>query len=212
MTRAQVDLDTISFANDKPFVLMGGMNVLESRELALRVAEHYVEVCARLAIPYVFKASFDKANRSSIDSFRGPGLEQGLRIFSDIKQQFSVPIITDVHEPEQAASGPLRIRLRRGRFRLGETVAATAEWRLHAAPKYLELRLFWYTSGIGDEDVSVVAQERIDPAGASGERPFRLKLPETPRSYSGRSFSIHWALELVAQPGEETARAEFEVV
>jgi 2-dehydro-3-deoxyphosphooctonate aldolase (KDO 8-P synthase) len=103
MTRARVDVGTVSFGNELPFVLMGGMNVLESRDLALTVAEHYVEVCARLGIPYIFKASFDKANRSSVDSYRGPGLDEGLRIFSDVKQQFDVPIITDVHEPQQAA-------------------------------------------------------------------------------------------------------------
>lgn len=89
-------------ANHLPFVLFGGMNVLESRDLAMRIAEHYVEVTSRLGIPYVFKASFDKANRSSIHSYRGPGLEKGLEIFSEIKSTFNVPIITDVHEPHQA--------------------------------------------------------------------------------------------------------------
>lgn len=92
----------IEVANDKPFVLFGGMNVLESQELALRVAEHYVTVTDKLAIPYVFKASFDKANRSSIHSFRGPGLEKGLKIFEKIKNEFGVPLITDVHEVNQA--------------------------------------------------------------------------------------------------------------
>ena len=93
----------IEVANHLPFVLFGGMNVLESRDLALSIAEHYVEVCGKLNIPYVFKASFDKANRSSIHSFRGPGMEEGLKIFQEIKQQFGVPVITDLHEPEQAA-------------------------------------------------------------------------------------------------------------
>lgn len=90
-------------ANDKPFVLFGGMNVLESRDLAMQIAEHYVEVTSKLNIPYVFKASFDKANRSSINSYRGPGLEEGLKIFEEIKNTFDVPVITDVHEPYQAA-------------------------------------------------------------------------------------------------------------
>ena len=98
-----VEVAGIPVANHLPFVLFGGMNVLESRELALRVAEHYVATCAKLGIPYVFKASFDKANRSSMTSFRGPGLEEGLRIFQDIKATFGVPLITDVHEPWQAA-------------------------------------------------------------------------------------------------------------
>ena len=95
-------LNAIEIANHKPFVLFGGMNVLESRDLAMRIAEHYVEVTNKLDIPYVFKASFDKANRSSVHSYRGPGMEEGLRIFEEIKQQFKVPLITDVHEPHQA--------------------------------------------------------------------------------------------------------------
>jgi 2-dehydro-3-deoxyphosphooctonate aldolase (KDO 8-P synthase) len=83
--------------------LFGGMNVLESRDMAMQVAEKYVEVTRELGMPYVFKASFDKANRSSINSFRGPGLEEGLRILEEIKSTFNVPIISDVHEPDQAA-------------------------------------------------------------------------------------------------------------
>ncbi len=97
-----VSVAGIPVANDHPMVLFGGMNVLESRELALQVAEKYVEVTQKLGIPYVFKASFDKANRSSIHSYRGPGLDEGLRIFADIKAAFGVPVITDVHEPGQA--------------------------------------------------------------------------------------------------------------
>lgn len=94
---------TIEVGNQLPFVLFGGMNVLESRDLAMHIAEHYIEVTSKLGIPYVFKASFDKANRSSIHSFRGPGLDEGLSILAEIKSQFNVPIITDVHEPYQAA-------------------------------------------------------------------------------------------------------------
>lgn len=93
----------VEVANHLPFVLFGGMNVLESRDLAMRIAEHYVEVTQKLNIPYVFKASFDKANRSSVTSYRGPGMEEGLRIFEEIKSTFNVPLITDVHEPHQAA-------------------------------------------------------------------------------------------------------------
>lgn len=92
----------IQVDNAAPFVLFGGINVLESRELALRSCEEYVRVTKKLGIPYVFKASFDKANRSSIHSYRGPGLEEGMRIFEDVKQAFGVPIITDVHEVHQA--------------------------------------------------------------------------------------------------------------
>ncbi|USD38264.1 3-deoxy-8-phosphooctulonate synthase [Ferrimonas sp. SCSIO 43195] len=101
MQHRTIEVGKIEVANDKPFVLFGGMNVLESRDMAMQVAEHYVEVTSKLGIPYVFKASFDKANRSSIHSYRGPGMEQGLKIFEEIKAQFQVPVITDVHEIEQ---------------------------------------------------------------------------------------------------------------
>jgi len=102
MTQKTVQIGDISLSNELPFVLFGGMNVLESRDMAMQVAEAYVEVTQKLGIPYVFKASFDKANRSSISSYRGPGLDKGLRIFEEIKQTFGVPIITDVHETHQA--------------------------------------------------------------------------------------------------------------
>jgi len=92
----------ISVSNDGPMVLFGGMNVLESRDMAMQIAEAYVTVTEKLGIPYVFKASFDKANRSSIHSFRGPGIDEGLKIFQEIKSTFNIPLITDVHEIEQA--------------------------------------------------------------------------------------------------------------
>jgi 2-dehydro-3-deoxyphosphooctonate aldolase (KDO 8-P synthase) len=103
MQHKVIRVGDIEIANDKPMVLFGGMNVLESRDLALKIAEHYVEVTSRLGIPYVFKASFDKANRSSLGSFRGPGLDEGLKILQDVKSTFNVPLITDIHEPDQAA-------------------------------------------------------------------------------------------------------------
>lgn len=103
-TSAVIQVGAIPVANHLPMVLFGGMNVLESRDMAMQVAEHYVQVTQKLGIPYVFKASFDKANRSSIHSFRGPGLDEGLKIFAEIKRTFGVPVITDVHEPHQAAA------------------------------------------------------------------------------------------------------------
>lgn len=103
MQQKTVQVGNIEIANDRPMVLFGGMNVLESRDLAMRICETYVEVTGKLGMPYVFKASFDKANRSSISSYRGPGLDEGLKIFEEIKQTFGVPVITDVHEPHQAA-------------------------------------------------------------------------------------------------------------
>lgn len=93
----------VTFANDLPFVLVGGMNVIEGRDILLDVAAHFVKMTTRLGIPFVFKASFDKANRSSIHSFRGPGLEQGLALLAEVKARHDVAIITDVHEPYQAA-------------------------------------------------------------------------------------------------------------
>ena len=98
-----INVGNVEVANHLPFVLFGGMNVLESRDLAMRIAEHYVEVTQKLNIPYVLTTSFDKANRSSVTSYRGPGMEEGLRIFEEIKSTFNVPLITDVHEPHQAA-------------------------------------------------------------------------------------------------------------
>lgn len=103
MTDQTIQLGDIQVANRAPFVLLGGVNVLESRDFTLSVADHYVEVCRRLGIPLVFKGSFDKANRSSIHSFRGPGLDEGLAILAAVKETFGVPVITDVHSPEQAA-------------------------------------------------------------------------------------------------------------
>ena len=93
-----------NLSNKMPFTLFGGINVLESRDLALNSCQEFVRVTQKLGIPYVFKASFDKANRSSIHSYRGPGLEEGLRIFEAVKSEFGVPIITDIHEPWQASS------------------------------------------------------------------------------------------------------------
>lgn len=101
MEQKTLAIADIKVSNEQPFVLFGGMNVLESRELALEVAGHYVDVTRKLGIPYVFKSSFDKANRSSIASYRGPGLEQGLDILHEIKQTYGVPVITDVHEAHQ---------------------------------------------------------------------------------------------------------------
>ena len=103
MNATRVSLPTgITFANDLPFVLIGGMNVIESEDLLLAVAEEFVGVTQALDIPFVFKASFDKANRSSIRSYRGPGIEAGLAALGRVKERFGVPILTDVHEPWQA--------------------------------------------------------------------------------------------------------------
>ena len=104
MQQKTINIGSIPVANDKPMILFGGMNVLESRDLAMTIAESYAEVTTKLNIPYIFKASFDKANRSSLTSYRGPGLDRGLKILEEIKHTFNLPIITDVHHPEQAAA------------------------------------------------------------------------------------------------------------
>ena len=97
-----IPIANLKVSNRLPFVLFGGINVLESRDLAMDVAGAYKQVTEKLGIPYVFKASFDKANRSSISSFRGPGLEKGCEILAEIKKTFGVPVISDIHEPHQA--------------------------------------------------------------------------------------------------------------
>ena len=104
MQETSVDVAGISIGNARPFTLLGGINVLESEQFAVDVAGVYRDICDRLGIPLVFKASYDKANRSSIHSFRGPGLEEGLRILARVKSEYELPIISDIHAPEQAAA------------------------------------------------------------------------------------------------------------
>jgi len=97
-----IQLNNIVFSNDYPFVLIGGINVLEEVDFVLDCAQHYKEVCSKLNIPLVFKASYDKANRSSIYSFRGPGIEKGLNILKAVKDTHNIPVLTDVHTPDEA--------------------------------------------------------------------------------------------------------------
>ena len=104
MTAKTITIANLEVSNEKPFTLFAGMNVLESRELALKIAEEFKLVTDELKLPFVFKASFDKANRSSINSFRGPGLDEGLKWLAEIKETFGVPIITDVHTEAQATA------------------------------------------------------------------------------------------------------------
>ncbi|GHB05412.1 3-deoxy-8-phosphooctulonate synthase [Modicisalibacter luteus] len=92
----------IHVSNDRPFVLFGGVNVIESLDSTLYACDRFRSVTDALNIPFVFKASFDKANRSSIRSFRGIGVHEGIRVLEKVKQEFNVSIITDVHETEQA--------------------------------------------------------------------------------------------------------------
>jgi 2-dehydro-3-deoxyphosphooctonate aldolase (KDO 8-P synthase) len=103
MTVLHLDNWNISIGDGQKLVVMAGLNVLEDAGLAMEVARHLQGVCAKLGLPFIFKASFDKANRSSIHSYRGPGMDKGLRILADIKQALNVPIVTDIHTEEQVA-------------------------------------------------------------------------------------------------------------
>lgn len=98
----EISLGTLKVANNLPFVLFSGLNVLEEESVVFAVADHLAEVCTRLKIPWVFKASFDKANRTSVKSRRGPGLERGLKLLDKVKKRYHVGLMTDIHEPDQA--------------------------------------------------------------------------------------------------------------
>ena len=102
MKRKIVRVNNINIGNHLPLVLICGLNVIENREITFQTASYIKTICSKLDIPFIFKASFDKANRSSISSFRGPGIEKGLKVLSDIKNKLKIPIITDIHEPYQA--------------------------------------------------------------------------------------------------------------
>ena len=99
-----LELRNFLIGNSQPLTLMGGVNVLESRDLAMQVAEEFKVISEKLNINYIFKGSFDKANRSSVNSFRGPGIEEGLKILQEVSNEFNIPTVTDIHEPDQAKS------------------------------------------------------------------------------------------------------------
>ena len=90
-------LRSFTIGNSQPLTLMGGMNVLESRDLVLQVAEKFKLISDKLEINYIFKGSFDKANRSSVSSFRGPGMDEGLKLLQEVSTEFNVPVVTDIH-------------------------------------------------------------------------------------------------------------------
>ncbi len=97
-------LENFTIGNEEPMTLMCGVNVLESESVVMTVAEKFAETTSNLNINWIFKGSFDKANRSSISSFRGPGLDEGLKMLEKVKSEFNTPVITDIHEPSQADS------------------------------------------------------------------------------------------------------------
>ena len=98
----EVQLNNRKISNRDPAIVIAGMNVIESEELCISIAGELKNVCERNNVDFIFKASYDKANRSSIDSFRGPGIDQGLKILKTVKDEFNVPIISDIHQPSQA--------------------------------------------------------------------------------------------------------------
>lgn len=101
MELKKVKLNNFEFGGDK-LVIIAGPCAIESRDVVFKTAEGLKEITTELGIPFVFKASYDKANRTSIESFRGPGLEEGLKILQEVKEQFEVPILTDIHTPSEA--------------------------------------------------------------------------------------------------------------
>ena len=98
----EIRIDDIQISNDKPFVLIAGLNVLEEEKVILEVISKCKQDAEKFEIPYIFKASYDKANRSSYSSYRGPGVKKGLAILSELKRDFNVPVISDIHTPEEA--------------------------------------------------------------------------------------------------------------
>ena len=103
----EVQLNNRKISNRDPAIVIAGMNVIESEELCISVAGELKKICERNNVDFIFKASYDKANRSSIDSFRGPGIDQGLKILKTVKDEFNVPIISDIHEPSQAETAAM---------------------------------------------------------------------------------------------------------
>ena len=99
----EVSVNKLKIGNSNPFTLIAGLNVLESDKVIEQVITHCIEVTKKLSIPFIFKASYDKANRSSVDSYRGPGVDEGLSILSNLKKEFKVPIISDVHTVEEVS-------------------------------------------------------------------------------------------------------------
>lgn len=102
MNKANFKIGNVEVGLDAPLFVMAGPCVIESEDICLAIAEKLVEVAAKSAVPIIFKASFDKANRSSLRSFRGPGLDKGLAILEAVRRQTNLPVMTDVHEPHQA--------------------------------------------------------------------------------------------------------------
>ncbi|HEY0900740.1 MAG TPA: 3-deoxy-8-phosphooctulonate synthase, partial [Micavibrio sp.] len=98
-----ISLGKLQIANNLPFTLLAGPCVLESRDHAFMMCNALKELTTKLGIPFIYKTSFDKANRTSVNAERGMGIDAAMKIFQDIKKEFDVPVVTDVHAPEQCA-------------------------------------------------------------------------------------------------------------
>lgn len=97
----EITIGTVTFGR-RPFVFIGGPCVIEGRDITLRTAQRLTEITAGLKVPFIFKSSYDKANRTSISSFRGPGIDEGLAILQEVRRSFGVPVLTDVHSAQEA--------------------------------------------------------------------------------------------------------------
>jgi len=104
MSQHTVAVGNIQIANDKPFVLLAGPCVIEGEDFTLKTAAAIADIASRIGVPLVFKSSFDKANRTSKDGFRGPGLDEGLRILQRVKDELGLPVVTDIHESSQVSA------------------------------------------------------------------------------------------------------------
>lgn len=102
MINSQITLENTKIGNNMPIILIGGLNVIEDADLTYNTAKEINEICKKLNINFIFKASYDKANRSSINSFRGPGIDKGMKILKEIKKELNIKLITDVHTPIEA--------------------------------------------------------------------------------------------------------------
>ena len=166
MTVLKLDRWNVAIGEGQPLAVIAGLNVLEDVGLALETARTLKAVCGELSLPYVFKASFDKANRSSIGSYRGPGLKAGLEIFRRVKQEVGVPVATDIHEVDQA--GPLAevidvLQIPAFLCRQTDLVVASAR-AIHAAGGWLHVKKGQFLAPWDAKNIVSKVKEAVDGA------------------------------------------------
>lgn len=166
MAVLKLDRWNLAIGDGQPLTVIAGLNVLEGEALALSVARHLKAVCAELGLPYVFKASYDKANRSSIKSYRGPGLQEGLRILAKVKAEVGVPIATDVHTPEEAeAVAPVAEVVQIPAFLCRQTDLVVAAGRAtHAAGGWLHVKKGQFLAPWDAKNIVSKVKEAVDGA------------------------------------------------